>query len=376
MNSRLASFAIISLILTAIAFPLIVFAPTVKAVTALYDSGDPTPEEQLVLEYINRARADPLAEGQRLGIDIHEGLQNPNLVGPRPPLAMNKILLSIAHAHSVDMYNLNYFAHNDLNGTNPFDRMTHAGYNFWQASENIAVGTDMSAVALEDLLMVDAGTPGRSHRANILDITPYPACSNPPCIDSEAGLGYYEGGRPNSYGGGFITEDFAVTPSSGPFLLGVVYDDRNSNSFYDIGEGIAGVTITPSSGLYHDISSTSGGYAFPIGTSGTITVTASGPGFGPTTKTVTLTGTNIKLDFVIGERSLTSIAQTFTSAARTSFSSSIKFLSVPSSFVSATTPGTISACGSTFTSNQSSSSCGNSFTATCKLAYPIFELAV
>ena len=77
-------------------------APTVKA-TVLYDSGDPTPAEQLVLEYVNRARADPDAEGQRLGIDIHEGLTDSSLVGPRPPLAMNKDLLAIAQAHSQDI---------------------------------------------------------------------------------------------------------------------------------------------------------------------------------------------------------------------------------------------------------------------------------
>ncbi len=39
----------------------------VRALT-LYDSGDPTPEEQLLLEYINRARANPTAEGARLGM--------------------------------------------------------------------------------------------------------------------------------------------------------------------------------------------------------------------------------------------------------------------------------------------------------------------
>ena len=221
----------------------------------LYDSGDPTPEEQLVLEYVNRARADPVAEGTRLGIDIHEGLPSDlvGFVGPRPPLAMNKLLLSIARGHSEDMYNGNYFSHDDPNGTTPFDRMLHAGYNFWIAGENIATGggSDSSvyaAQALQDDLMVDAGISGRPHRVILLDIE-NSNCGNPPCIYYEVGVGYYSSSNQNPSGlNSFLTQDFGALPNTGPFLLGVVYNDKNGNGFYDIGEGISGVTITPSTG--------------------------------------------------------------------------------------------------------------------------------
>jgi hypothetical protein len=232
-----------------------------------------------------------------LGIDIHEGLPDPTLVGPRPPLAMNKILLSIAQAHTQDMYRLNYFSHNDPNGTTPYDRMINAGYNYVRAGENMAAGMYASAAELEDFMMVDSGTPERPHRVNLLDlINPYP-CNNAPCVYYEIGIGYYEGPAMTSFGNSFITEDFGTRYNSGPFLLGVVYNDANRNNFYDIGEGIPGVTIMPSSGTYYAVSSSSGGYAIPIGTSGTITVTASGPSFGPVTKTVMLGGTNVKVDF-------------------------------------------------------------------------------
>src|SRR5438046_3154393 len=75
--------------------------------------GDPTAGEQYALELMNRARANPSAEGARLaanspyplpGGDITEGLANPGNVGPRPPLAMNSILLGTARAHSQDMW--------------------------------------------------------------------------------------------------------------------------------------------------------------------------------------------------------------------------------------------------------------------------------
>jgi uncharacterized membrane protein YhaH (DUF805 family) len=361
MKSRqFASFAFIVLMLAAGSLPLSAFVPRVKAVV-LYDSGNPTAEEQLVLEYINRARSNPVAEGQRLGIDIHEGLSDPSLVGPRPPLAMNRILLGIAQAHTQDMYRLDYFSHNDPNGATPFGRMINAGYNYVLAGENMAGGTDQTAAELEDFMMVDSGTPGRPHRVNLLDINPYP-CGNPPCVYSEIGIGYYEGATPNSYGNAFITEDFGAKVNSGPFLLGVVYNDANGNNFYDIGEDIAGVTITPSSGAYYAVSSSSGGYVIPIGTSGTITVTASGPGFGPITKTVTLTGANVKLDFRSQDSSVTTqstaSSQTSNSYSTTSQTSNT-FVNAPSITLSPTSGfagSTITVIGSRFSTSDTTCS--------------------
>ena len=410
-----ASFAFIILILTTSGLSLLTIVPQAKALS-LYDSGNPTPDEQLVLEYINRARANPIAEGQRLGIDIHEGLVDPNgpeLVGPRPPLAMNPALLAIANGHSEDMYNNNYFSHTDPNGTTAFQRMTNAGYNYVSAGENMAAGTDMTATQLEDFMMVDSGTPGRPHRVNLLDIFPFP----PPAYE-EVGVGYYSGSASNSYGNAFITEDFGTAANAGPFLLGVVYDDANGNNFYDIGEGISGVTVTPSSGNYYAISSASGGYAFPIGTSGTITVTASGNGFGPITKTITLTGFNIELDFTPqGSTLVTTVSQsttqatsqsitqtqatsqiftqttsqTLTAAASTTQTSlqsttqyitqtsssttaptlleSVTFQSSPSNFPDATSPATIAACGNTYANSQPAA-CGISFGVTANLPVP------
>ena len=377
------STALLVLMLTSISIPMITIIPPVRAAIA-YDSGNPTAAEQLVLEYVNRARSNPIAEGQRLGIDIHEGLSNPNLIGPRPPLAMNKILLSIAEAHTRDMYNRNYFSHNDPNGTTPFDRMTHAGYNYLMAGENMAAGVDQTAAALEDFMMVDSGTPGRPHRVNLLDLlNPYP-CASSPCAYAEIGIGYYGTVPTNGDGlNSLITEDFGAT-SAGPFLLGVVYNDMNGNNFYDIGEGISGVTITTSLGSYYAISSSSGGYAIPVGTSGTITVTASGPGFGPFSKTVTLTGSNLKLDFTQQSSSQTvqSTSQTSQSitlsksTTQTSYQSTsqlpsgtITFQSTPSAFPGATMPGLISACGSKFANGQSTT-CPSNFMVFANLPTP------
>lgn len=341
------------LVLAIFSLPLVFFAPTVKA-AVLYDSGNPTPVEQLVLEYINRARADPVAEGQRLGIDIHEGLTDPSLVGPRPPLAMNKDLLAIAQAHSQDMYNLDYFSHNDPNGTTPFGRMINAGYDYVLAGENMGAGSsDLGATELEDLIMVDAGTSGRPHRVNLLDlIGPYP-CGDPPCAYSEIGIGYYGQAGPNGIGlGSLLTEDFGATGNTGPFLLGVIYNDLNNNNFYDIGEGVPGVTITTNSGGYYAVSSSSGGYAIPAGASGTITVTATGPGFGPITKTVNLNGANVKLDFTPQSSTITTIQTSTTSSATSIYSFSTSTISQRSPSTTTSTSTYSSSTTTTATSTQ------------------------
>lgn len=258
-----------------------------------WDSGNPTAPEQHVLEMINRARADPAAEGQRLGIDINEGLPSGQSAIPRPPLAMNKTLLAIARAHSADMHARNYFAHNDLEGNSPFQRMTTAGYAYNTAGENIAASSWHDAAGLEDLLMVDAGISGRGHRVNLLNTGG--------SVFREVGLGFFSGATPNTRGfSDFLTQDYGRS-ATGPFLLGVVFDDANANGRYDEGEGLGGVTVEPDTGGWYAVTGDAGGYAFPVGTSGSITVTVSGGSFGPAVqRLVALTGENVKTDFLAG----------------------------------------------------------------------------
>jgi len=270
-----------------------------------YDSGDANAYEQLVLEMINRARANPTAEGTRLSISITEGLTPAEAanVGPRPPLAMSKILLSTARAHCRDMYARNFFAHVNPDGLDPFQRMTDAGYIWSNAAENIAVGSPLGSFppsTLEDDLMVDSLTSGRGHRKDLLDID---GSGSPPPVRREVGIGYYT--NPVSNGQGwqaFMTQDFGR--QNGPFLVGVVYTDAvAANGFYDIGEGIPGVNITITAGdSGSTVTAPGGGFVIPItaAASGSITVTASG---GPLTAVTTLTavvsrtGENIRVEF-------------------------------------------------------------------------------
>ncbi|MBV8881747.1 MAG: CAP domain-containing protein, partial [Planctomycetaceae bacterium] len=268
----------------------------------------PTDDEQLVLEMINRARANPFAEGTRLGIDIREGLSSTeqNFVQAMPPLAFNPLLIGTARAHSQDMHDRNFFAHDNPDGKSPFDRMTAAGYSWTRAGENIAVTSAFngSAAGLEDLLMVDSSVAGRGHRTNLLDILPPPPTF---LVRREVGIGYYTNSTASTQGWRtFITQDFGRR-SQGPFLVGVVFDD-SSSGFYAKTKGKSGVTISHDKGASFAVSSASGGYAclLPTSTSGVVTVTPAAGTSGiswPATimKKRFLTGENLKVDFTTSD---------------------------------------------------------------------------
>lgn len=275
---------------------VLLFSSSAFAAQTAYDSGDPSAQEQYALELINRARANPTAEGTRLGININEGLDAGLSAIVRPPLAMNKILLGTARAHSVDMYTNSYFAHDSKDGKSPFDRMTDAGYSkpgLAFLGENIAAASNLEAGGLEDILMVDDNYPHRGHRVNLLNIGGVD-------VFREIGVGYSGNSKPNKQNlNNYLTEDFGNN-ANGPFLLGVVYNDKNKNNFYDIGEGISGVTVTPDSGNFMAVTGVAGAYVIPVAVAGTLNVTISGGGLAaPVTLQATLGPDNVKLDFKV-----------------------------------------------------------------------------
>jgi len=71
-------------------------------------------------------------------------------------------MLQVARAHSQDMFAKGYFAHDDLDGKDPFDRMRAANIHFGTAGENLALAQTVE-IAHVNLM----NSPG--HRANILN---------------------------------------------------------------------------------------------------------------------------------------------------------------------------------------------------------------
>jgi len=130
-----------------------------------YDRAIPRPNlEALMLEMVNKERAKA-------------GLK---------PLQADPELTNVARAHSRDMFSKGYFAHENLEGKDPFDRMQDANISFTAAGENLALAQTLQ-IAHTNLM----NSPG--HRANILN----PAFGR-------LGIGILDGG----YYGLMISQEF------------------------------------------------------------------------------------------------------------------------------------------------------------------------
>src|SRR4051812_30017007 len=255
----------------------------------------PSAYEQYFLELVNRARLDPAGEAARQGIGLNDGLATGTIsTAAKQPLAFNPLLIDAAEAHSAWMLATDTFSHTGANGSSPGDRMTAAGYAFngsWSWGENISIrwgGTQVINQATIDAFH-DGLFRSPGHRTNIED----PGFR-------EIGIGVQAGEYQGS-NGLTATEDFARSGSQ-PFLLGVAFDDKDGNHFYDPGEGLGGVSvdIRASSGqLWHLATWDAGGWQQRLA-AGTYSVTFSGGGLAaPVTRTAVLGTDNLKLDLDI-----------------------------------------------------------------------------
>ncbi|MFH1418931.1 MAG: CAP domain-containing protein [Planctomycetota bacterium] len=253
--------------------------------------------EQLSLERINRARLKPTAEAAAAGIALNEGVPagSEMTADPKQPLALNASLNLAAQEHSQDMLTRDYFEHNSLEGTTPFQRITNAGYAYTSAGENLAwrgstgVLDEVQTVEEEHTdLFVDAGVSDRGHRTTMLN-----EAFREVGISAMVGS-YTDAGT--TYNAVMQTQDYGTPPSGSTFVLGVVYTDANANGQYDYGEGSAGADVTLA-GVTKN-TNVAGGFSFEVSQAGTYTLRfATGH-----TQTLTIqTGDrNVKVDLVDG----------------------------------------------------------------------------
>ena len=118
----------------------------------------PNSDEKINLTFkINNATPKPNYEAEMLKM-INEERQKHGL----KPLQADPEMLQVARAHSQDMFAKGYFAHDDPEGKDPFDRMKAANIRFEAAGENLALAQTVK-IAHVNLM----NSPG--HRANILN---------------------------------------------------------------------------------------------------------------------------------------------------------------------------------------------------------------
>lgn len=263
--------------------------------SAIDVSKQPTAQEVLVMELVNRARANPEAEAARYGIGLNDGITGAAITAtPKQPLAHNLLLIDSARTHSQWMLEVDIFSHTGINNSTPTARMSTAGYVFtgsWMSGENIAWGgTTGSSINLTNYaLQHHEGlfkSPG--HRLNILEVN-----------FRELGVGQKQGfflSNGNNYLSSMLAQNFARSGSS-YYLTGVVYKDLNSNEFYDVGEGLSGINISFNGATYPVYAT--GAYSIPV-SNGTYNLTITGDALGSAAfSSVQVNNANVKMDVLL-----------------------------------------------------------------------------
>lgn len=248
-----------------------------------YDFGDPDGHEQIYIEQINRARANPgdvtkpNPESVRLATTTHPGIlyayssYGVNLtmmkselaaIPARPPLVPNARLMASARGHSQWMFAHAMQAHDQPGGQTFLQRITAVGYPYILVGENVfAYGMDAEdAQASFEVDWGPGGTggmqAGRSHRANIHS-----------SAYREIGIGAIKGSNSlngNTVGPEIVSQDFGVQQGSQTFGTGVAYYDLDGDNSYDAGEGIAGLTVNVDGAGFSCTTARGGGWVVPV----------------------------------------------------------------------------------------------------------------
>ncbi len=250
--------------------------------------------EQLFIYMLNRARHDPVAYQLEEDLPVDLGY-----VTPRPPLSLNNSLFSSAQFKSSEMAQYNYFAHQSpVTGIWPNQLARSRGYALPQSFpdnanyiESLAGGQDTANSALRALI-IDDGINPPGHRNHLLGI------GNTNDTNREIGVGYvYKGGTSYQH----YWSIYATQQSNpGCYVTGVVYDDKNHNSRYDLNEGLPNITVQIGN-MQAVQTNMAGGWSAQVG-SGDYTIKASGPGMTVnSTATIHVANDNVEVDFISGQ---------------------------------------------------------------------------
>ncbi|MFW5698698.1 MAG: CAP domain-containing protein [Planctomycetota bacterium] len=251
----------------------------VAARAAAYNapSPEPTPAEVEILLLMNRFRADPHGEADRV-LALRDEMWHPEVdwemfkremleLQPGPPLVFDLAALDAARKHSWYMIH-NGLGHGEIadkegyTGASFSDRMKAAGFTGSPRAENCYRDARDPAHSSWGFI-VDFGKggeggmqPGRGHRMNMISSK-----------SNVVGPAAVEHGEHIS-----VTHNFGKR--NGRFAGGVVYLDRNRNGAYDAGEGKADVRIATADGSASCRTWSSGAYTLELPGTGPVTLVA------------------------------------------------------------------------------------------------------
>jgi uncharacterized protein YkwD len=292
---------------------------------------NPTNEEQLILELVNRLRADPSGEALRLsgagaqsnvlsainyfGVNVSAFAQQMAAYGAQAPLAWNNDLSEAALYHNQQMITSNEQSHQVQGEANLGQRATNFGYNWQTLGENVfAYSEDM--VHAHAGFVIDWGYDTEDYNASSVLLSDWksrgdgmqdPAGHRQNLLSpnfTEIGIGVTaESNFATKVGPYVITQDLGRSQQYQAQFVGVVIDDLDGDEFYDIGEGLAGIaiTLTGASGTYSTSTWASGGWQIAA-PSGTYRITFTGNALdAPVSRIVTLSTSNVKVDIEVAD---------------------------------------------------------------------------
>lgn len=278
-----------------------------------------TSEEQYLLELLNEARLNPLGNALRY-ISSYDPLSSSDAsiaqalsfykvdgtallsalraLPAAGALAWNDSLATAAEQHSAAMIAANEQSHQVKGEAVLSSRVETAGYTGYKALGENVYGYALSSQYAHAAFMVDWGegvngmqSPA-GHRNNIMS-SAYTEVG----IDISA-----ERNTKTAIGPNVVTQDFGSRGKL--YITGVAFTDGDRNSFYTIGEGVQGLTIT--SGNASTSTSTSGGYSLEVPTGSQVVTLSGGSLTGVVTIATTIGSENLKLDVVNSSTLLTS----------------------------------------------------------------------
>lgn len=281
---------------------------------------DLTDEEQVLVERINVARANPSDEVFRLfnlpdadaqgayqgfGVDFSLFAADMAARPVVPPLTPQPQLTAAARRHSRYQLDNAVQSHDEvdfatgtvLNGI--ADRVNAEGYPWTTLRESVfafAVNMEHAHAGFE----VDWGDgpggqqspPGHRDSNHDPDVT-------------EIGAGVLAGTRTQTHGTNVttvgprvVTLDFGAPSPRQNYVTGVAYYDLDGDGLYDEGEGLPDVRVDVGGAAYFARTTIAGGYGVPVA-DGPRTVTFSGTSLAPVTRTVNVAGASVKVDLAL-----------------------------------------------------------------------------
>mgnify|MGYP001807073350 CR=1 FL=1 len=270
----------------------------------------PTAQEQLTLELINQFRRDPHGEYARLtGPNADPGVLRAmdffgvsrdalqaalGALSAVAPLAWNANLADAAEGHNEAMIVADQQAHVLPGEPDIVARVEAAGYTGWRAlGENVYAYADNMVYGHAGFVIDWGYGPNgmqdpAGHRNALISAT-----------YTEIGIAVTAENNPaTGVGPNVITHDLGTRFGYRAQFLGVVIDDRDNDDFYDIGEGLGGVTVTlaGTTGTYATTTWDAGGWQIEV-PQGTYTITFSGGSLSaPIVRSATLGTVNVKID--------------------------------------------------------------------------------